>query len=258
MIWETAINMDINEYTGNRIHRHPWELSRSSCILSEIAPYIRKLGGENRALRFIDIGPGDLYFDRLLLRTFPSHVLYAVDIGYKKQKQIRENIHLYRTLEETDARDLDYGLMMDSLEYMPDDDSYLRKISARIRPGGYLFFTLPAFRFLFSDHDRIVKNLRRYDRTGFENLMRRLGNWSVVKSHYFYTSLFLVRLMQKTLRLPIDPEHKVTTGWRFGKKHPVTRLVVAALNFDYRIHRILDASGIRLPGLSLFVVCQKQ
>ena len=250
--------MDINEVTGKKINRHPWECSRTSCILSEITPFIRQLeAADTRALRFVDIGPGDLYFDRCLLRSFPAHELYAVDIGYKGTKQFRPNILLCRMLEETEAYGLDYALMMDSLEYMPDDLSYLKELCSRVRAGGYLFFTVPAFRFLFSEHDRIVKNLRRYNRKDFEALVARAGHLRVVRTHYFYSSLFLVRLTQKVLRLPIDPEHKVTTGWQYTRTHPLTRLAVTALNMDYRIHETLAKHGIYLPGLSLFVICQK-
>ena len=147
--------------------------------------------------------------------------------------------------------------MMDCLELMEDDLAYLKQLSSKVRPGGYLFFTVPAFRFMFSAHDEHVENLHRYSIADFEQLVARAGNLRVIRRHYFYTSLFLVRLAQKVFRIPVDPEVKITTDWRFGKNHPLTRFLVAVLNCDYRIHQTLDRHGIHLPGLSLFVICRK-
>ena len=258
--------MDIREYNGfkgqegfkgRNTNRHPWELSRSVSLVAEIEPFVRKLGRDGTPLRFADIGPGDLYIDRLHMRAFPKHILYAVDIGYPDSRQIRDNIYLYRDISEIDRNDLDYVFMMDCLELMEDDLSYLRVLSSKTRPGGYLFFTVPAFRFMFSEHDEHVENLHRYSIKDFEKLVTRAGGLKIVRQHYFYTSLFLVRLTQKLLRIPVDPEQKITTAWHLNKKHFLTRLCVAMLNCDYRIHRALDRYGVHPPGLSLFVICQK-
>lgn len=242
--------MDINEVTGKRINRHPWELSRTGCVIRELLPYVAD------ARRYINIGAGDRFFDHVLLRQLPTLEVHAVDIGYRELTAGNKREHLYRALEDV-PQPVDFALMMDSLEYMEDDLTYVRNLSSRVRPGGYLAFTLPAFSFLFSEHDVIVKNLRRYDRKPFHALLRDAGGLTVVREHYFYTSLFLVRLAQKLLKLQIDPEHKVTTGWNYRRRHPVTLLVQAVLDLDYAIHRLLAQRGILLPGLSLFIICRK-
>lgn len=242
--------MDINEVTGKKIHRHPWELSRTGSLIRELEQYI----GEARS--YINVGAGDLFFDRVLLRRLPRTEVFAVDIGYRDLTDENERIHRFNRLEDVSDQ-ADCALMMDSLEYMEDDENYVRQLSECVRPDGYLIFTLPAFSFLFSEHDVIVKNLRRYDRGDFHALLKKVGGLSIVREHYFYTSLFLVRLMQKLLRLRIDPEHKVTTGWPYARKHPVTVLVQAILDLDYMIHRYLGTHNILLPGLSLLVICRK-
>lgn len=111
---------------------------------------------------------------------------------------------------------------------------------------------------MFSEHDRIVGNLRRYDTKSFDKILKEIPELEKVESYYFYLSLFIVRLLQKVLHLPIDPEHKVTTGWEHSENGLLTKFVAGCLNLDFNIHKYLAKIGIRLPGLSLLVICRKK
>ncbi|MBP5763359.1 MAG: hypothetical protein J6W48_10335, partial [Lachnospiraceae bacterium] len=118
-------------------------------------------------------------------------------------------------------------------------------------PGGYMFFTLPAYTKLFSDHDRHVGNLRRYDKADAIEFFSGMEGLEVVYSRYFYFSLYLVRLFQVKLHTRIDPDQKITTGWKHSENSLATRIVKGFLDLDYRL-------GKHLPGLSLMVICQKK
>ena len=251
--------MDINEVTGKEINRHPWELSRTQCMIREWLPVIRSLGEQ---CDFIDVGAGDMYFDKCLQKDVPGHVLHAVDIGYRTDKGelVKSDsgiIRMYGDIDELGNLRADYALMLDSIEYIPEEVPFLRELSSHVKNGGYLFFSMVAFQSLFSQHDVIVKLLRRYNRKEFRSIIEEVGGLSVVREHYFFFSLFLVRATQKFLHLTIDPDHKVTTGWKYGEKSFMTRFVTGVLKLDYAIGRGLSRIGIHLPGLSLMVVCRK-
>ncbi len=251
--------MDINEVSEKQINRHPWELSRTKCVLREILPAISEMGSD---ARFVSIGAGDMYFDKHILDLKKKHILYAIDIGYDTEKieLVREKsdrIKMHTNFDNVEGEVFDYALMLDSLEYMQDDRSYLVDLSARIKCGGYMFFTLPAFQFLYSKHDEIVGNLRRYSIENFKELIERIPGIELVCAHYFYHSLFLDRLLKKILRIDIDPEHKVTTGWEYNRNNVVTRVVVGVLNFDYYVCECLSKIRINIPGLSLIAICRK-
>ena len=69
--------MDLSE-NKNAKYRHPWELSRTDMILDEL----ERLGVKGEVL---DIGCGDGYFDKKLLRRFPSITnIWGVDIHAEK------------------------------------------------------------------------------------------------------------------------------------------------------------------------------
>lgn len=247
--------MDLNETDREVVNRHPWELSRTKCILKAFSQY---LGNEGRTASYINVGAGDLYFDRVLLKKYKKHEVHAVDIGYESKDSDDERIKKYRYLEEIPLKSVDYAIMMDSLEYMEDDVGYVRKMSERIRKGGYFFLTLPAFQILFSDHDVNVKNLRRYSRKSFAGVLEKIPELEKVEDHYFYTSLFLVRFVQKILRLPIDPDHKVTAYWEHSENSLTTRFFETCLSLDFTVNRVFSKIGIRFPGLSLLVICRKK
>ena len=198
-----------------------------------------------------------MYFDKRLLRKYPEDTVCAVDTAYENTRSKSRRICKYHYLEEIEKKDFDYAVMMDSLEYMEDDAAYVRKVAERLKSGGYFFFTLPAFPILFSDYDVNIKNLRRYSRKTFGEVLRKVPELKKVEEHNFYTSLFLVRFLQKMLRLPIDPDHKFTANWEYSEKSFITKLLTGILNLDFAVNRMLSRAGVRLPGLSMLVICRK-
>ncbi|MCR4924837.1 MAG: hypothetical protein K5917_00955 [Clostridiales bacterium] len=243
--------MDINEKKSKDFHRHPWELSRTKCVMNELKKHL----AVDKQSKYLNIGAGDLYFDECWKQIYAkNHETYAVDIGYEHESK-NGTTNLYRDLSSVNESNFDYALMMDSLEYMTDDFLYVKLLADKVSNGGKLMFTLPAYSSLYSKHDEIVGNLRRYSFSDFKKLINRIDNLSIVTWHYFYFSLFCFRFMQKFFKLDIDPSHKVTTGWKHSEKNIITRTVVFILDLDYWICKILRI--FHFPGLSLFVICKK-
>jgi len=61
-------------------------------------------------------------------------------------------------------RSYDVVCAMDVIEHIEDDTAAVRWIADLLRPGGLLIATVPAYRWLFSDHDRALGHHRRYTR----------------------------------------------------------------------------------------------
>jgi hypothetical protein len=80
------------------------------------------------------------------------------------------------------------------------------------------------------------------------------GHMKVERCHYFYTSLFLVRLM---FLLRKEKFVGNDVGWKYDEKNIITVAVKMVLNIDFQINKILDKVFIHLPGLSLFAICKK-
>ena len=248
--------MDQNEVGKGMLYRHPWELSRTKMLIGDWDRYISSLRGDrDGSLLCVNVGAGDMFFDDVYLAGHGDVKLYAVDIGYDledKEVKASDDRCLTRSIDNI-PEDIvfDYSIMMDSLEYFPDDRKYIEKLAARVRSGGYMFFSLPAYKRLYSDHDVHVGNLRRYDKSEAETLFSGIDGIKVVYSRYFFYSLYIMRSFQVNTGSKIDPDRKVTTGWKHRENSITTKLVKGLLDMDYKL-------GKHLPGLSLMVVCQKQ
>ena len=95
----------------------------------------------------------------------------------------------------------DVILLVDVLEHVADEARALGEVSRLLAPGGYAVFSVPAYQFLFGQHDRSFGHLRRYTRP---RLVELLGNAGLpVQRATYIQPLFL---------LPLWVKRKLTKG----------------------------------------------
>lgn len=98
--------------------------------------------------------------------------------------------------------------LFDVLEHVQDDDQALTVLASRLRPGGCLVVTVPAFPFLWSNHDEVHNHKRRYLAPDLAGKIERCG-LNIIFFSYFNFYLFpiiaLVRVIHRAL--PIKPRN---------------------------------------------------
>ena len=151
-----------------------------------------------------------------------------------------------------DSTSVDCIILMDVLEHVEDDTSFLKKTLTKTNTTGNILITVPAFQFLFSEHDKALKHFRRYSKT---QLIYVANQWNIeiTECFYFYLSLWLARVISKHL-LPFASTYSKKANvenWKFSQRSPVTWIIKQILNLDFLICRKLSRLGITLPGLSL-------
>jgi len=100
-----------------------------------------------------------------------------------------------------DSATFDTVLVLDVLEHIQDDAAILRNLHAVLRPGGRLILTVPAFRFLWSEHDDVNHHKRRYTTAEVQRLIEDAG-FEVRRVTYCNAVLFVPILFKRTaLRL---------------------------------------------------------
>jgi SAM-dependent methyltransferase len=84
-----------------------------------------------------------------------------------------------------------FGLctFFDVLEHIEREDAFLREIRRVLRPGGWAFLAVPAYKFLWSDHDVSLHHYRRYDRPGLVDSLTRNG-LEIVRVTYAMATIF--------------------------------------------------------------------
>ncbi|GAB7140312.1 hypothetical protein RsTz2092_02600 [Deferribacterales bacterium RsTz2092] len=255
--------MDVKEI-GAGEYRHPWELSRAECILGIIPQpsntYIHTTYIHTYIHTYADIGSGDNYFAKKLLDKTQGKV-FAVDLAFPDAQRDDGGVICLNNIEKLEDKSIDCVLLMDVLEHVEDEGAFLKGVLNKLSDNGSVVITVPAWQFLWSPHDSFVGHFRRY-RKG--RLLRLLvdNNLIVEKSHYFYTSLFVlsaITLVLKTLK--IRYEHALNIAeyvvWDYSKNDIRTKMAKIALNVDFFINKVLDKLHIHLPGLSILAVCKK-
>jgi SAM-dependent methyltransferase len=64
---------------------------------------------------------------------------------------------------------------LDVLEHVEEDESALRSLVERARPGGWIIVTVPAIQQLWGSHDRRLHHVRRYSRGRLRRIARASG-----------------------------------------------------------------------------------
>lgn len=97
----------------------------------------------------------------------------------------------------------DLVAMWDVLEHVEADAASLRAVYERLKPGGALVLTVPAYMFLWSHHDVVNHHKRRYTKRELVGKMNQAG-FVISHATYFNTLLFpvvaAVRLMHNAFR----------------------------------------------------------
>jgi SAM-dependent methyltransferase len=89
---------------------------------------------------------------------------------------------------------------LDVIEHTSDDRATLRELRRVSKPGGWLLVTVPAYQYLWSQHDEANHHYRRYARDTLDAAALEAG-WRVRRMTSFNSVLFapaaLVRIIQR-------------------------------------------------------------
>lgn len=77
---------------------------------------------------------------------------------------------------------------LDVIEHLEDDAEAVRWMVSNLRRGGHLVITVPAYQWMFADHDRALGHYRRYTRRSLRAVLPQ--DVEVVRLGYFNTVLF--------------------------------------------------------------------
>lgn len=148
----------------------------------------------------------------------------------------------------------DLVVCLDVLEHIEDDLVALREMLRVCRSGGHVLLTVPAYRFLWSEHDDALGHRRRYDRKQLARLVTAAG-FEPLRLSYAITSLFppilFFRLGQRLVARLRGRRRPAVAYVQVPK--PLSLLFVSLLRFEAWLLRRID-----LPfGVSLVCLARK-
>jgi SAM-dependent methyltransferase len=148
-----------------------------------------------------------------------------------------------------EADRFDLIVATDVIEHLDDDRVALAELGRVAAPGGRLVVTVPAYAWLWSQHDESMHHRRRYSERGLSEALEASG-WEPQVRTYFFTALLpgvaAVRLLRR-LRRTETPRSDMTLAPAF---------LGHLLELPSTGEAKLIERGVRLPaGVSVGVVC---
>jgi SAM-dependent methyltransferase len=230
-----------------------WFQHRNDCI----AAVARRFPPNGLVL---DVGGGNGCVTRRLIQEgFPTALLEPSPVGARNAK-IHRRLPLVVSATLEDAR-LEPGSlgavgMFDVLEHVEDDRGFLDRVSRLLRPGGFLYLTVPAWDWLWSWNDVDAQHCRRYRLGPLSSLVEE--RFDVLYATHFFTVLvgpllllrslpFRLGLARRGSMIRTETEH----GGLSGKATPWIRTL-----FSWELDRIRAGRSIPL-GTSLLMVAQR-
>jgi len=244
--------MDLKETIDINANRHPWETARLKALQEILGPRIRE------GVKVLDVGCGDGFISKSLFGHLHNKEITAVDINLSNELMRTLNssnscINYQSEMPEDGFYDL--ILLLDVIEHVEYDQSFLTGIAKKyLAENGTIIITAPAFQSLYGRHDVFLEHYRRYNLSELV-MLTAACNLNVLFSGYlFFSLLFPKYVLYKLLNL--SKESEGVGNWRRGIAF--TNIVVSILNLDNKILITASQFGIKIPGLTGWVLCEKQ
>jgi SAM-dependent methyltransferase len=203
----------------------------------------------------VDLGCGTgLVLDHLHSRTRPVGLdLSALALTYCRERGIR-------ALARSDATQLPLGddstdliLALDLIEHIEDDARVYSEIARSLRPGGRAVISVPAYPFLWSEHDEALHHCRRYTRA---SLTRLLGGQPLRVERLTYAIAFTFlpivafRVLRRLLRRRSAPRTHliVLPGWMNGALISLLKIEAAMTRWVSFPFGVSLLAVVRKPG----------
>lgn len=143
----------------------------------------------DQTLRILEVGAGVGQNVPALLERGEVDVLEIDPLGLEHLWRL-DGIRavLDRPIGTDLAETYDVVVAFDVLEHLEDDEAAVAWIAAHLAPGGRLIATVPAYQWLFTDHDVALEHFRRYTRGRLVGVVSSALH--VTTAGYFVSLLF--------------------------------------------------------------------
>ena len=264
--------MDLKEYhlsKTNNADIHPCELARLEVIRSLMKKFIKNpFDGE---LTIMDVGCGDLLVVKNLQKYFDSKKVLAIDSALSDDEVVSLNnqfpdnkITVFNSLEKcrNEVLKVSVVLLLDVIEHVGDDRGLLNEIinMPSIDEDTLFFITAPSYNYLYCSHDKFLEHYRRYSNYELKELAESTG-FKIYNRGYFFSSLLIPRYYQvikEKLTKKQNANGQLGTDLTNWKSNNFSSWILKLiLTSDYHFSSFINRLGIRLPGLSNYIICRK-
>lgn len=244
--------MDLKEIRNIQNKRHPWEIARLKALNKILSPYIFE------GINILDVGCGDGFVSSNLFNGLLNKLITAVDLHLTDElifefSKRTPDIKYQREMPEDETYDL--ILLLDVIEHIEYVQPFLTNLVSRHNSGkGKVLITVPAFQSIYGRHDIFLGHYKRYNLNELVELAKEC-KLNVISSGYLFSSLLLPKLILYKL-LNSGNVSEGVGNWCMGRG--VTKFIENILDIDNSLLILASRYGIKIPGLTGWVLCEKQ
>ncbi len=177
---------------------HWWFVGRNAILMRLLH---RHSSGESPAI--LDVGCGTGAIVQQLARLGPVIGLdpCAEALAYCRTRVAPRSGLVAGTMSRLPFSDASFEIVtaFDVLEHDPDPQACVREIRRVLKPGGLFFSSVPAYRFMWGDHDVVNHHLRRYARSELRDLVTDAG-FEIVRLTHLNSLLFPIAVVFRQLK----------------------------------------------------------
>jgi SAM-dependent methyltransferase len=197
---------------------HWWYAGRRKILFDRILPLL----SQGESIQILDAGCGTGYDIQCLTQHENADVV-GLDISqdalsFCQKRGIRQLVCGNGTLFPFPESSFDIVLALNIIELIQDDRTALKELARILKPGGTLIILTVAYRFLWSFHNDVYHNVRRYDLGDLQKKVLQTG-LTISKLTYANTFLFPFifagRLLIRIMGRPkfVTSENELHPAW---------------------------------------------
>ena len=217
---------------------------------SKAKAMLRYLGNYSSG-QVLDVGAGSGLFSREILHHTDAKEALCIDTSYSIERDEMVSAKPIRFRRDFEDNDADIVLMMDVLEHVNDDAGLLRDYVSKVSSGTRFFITVPAFEFMWSEHDDFLEHKRRYTLAQLESLVRDAG-LGIEKGSYYFGLVFPLAFIDRMLSNILPRSDKSPHSHLKQHSRLVNSMLAGICKLELPLIRLN-----RFAGLSVFCLAHK-
>ncbi len=214
-----------------------------------------------KAMQLLDVGAGS---GAMLPVLHHYGAVDVVEMSEQAKRAIKHNFPFVREIIEQGIPELvlrrkyDAIIACDVIEHIENDRAALEWLADHLKPGGLLVVTVPAYQWLFSDHDRANQHYRRYTVASLKTVIPE--SLQTLQKGYFVCFLLPAAIMSRGLWMIMK---RLRAGGPKGsadhkQNSSLPKLVDTVFGKILSIEANIIACGAKLPfGLTAFTILRR-
>lgn len=240
--------MDYKDYLAGNSKSNFWFRAKLDLINILLQKNLENSQKNLKNLKILSIGTGtgeELYS----LNKFGK--VYVIDIEKRALDLIPSK--LYKEKKICDTCNLTYPnnffdlvVAFDVFEHIKNDRLAVSECRRVLKKRGVLIFSVPAFQFLYSAHDKALEHKRRYSKKELKNLFKE---FKILYINYWNFILFLPLAISRLIKKNSEPK----------VDNPIVNPVVDFILYNiFKIENFLIKKSFKTPlGITIFGTCLK-